>query len=264
MIDVNGIILIVCCEKYKKIRSKFKLNNNNYDGWEVVYLFGNEELNEEYKYENNILTIKCEDSYLFLMKKLILGMKYLNSIFNIKEGILRCGDDLIFKENLLIEFLNSKKDDYVGKNFFKKSILHNEIDLTKSIHNNFMCNYYNKNKNELIEINKQIKKYNNNLDIYKVNKTVDISEYIALGHIYYLSNKSIEILINKFSEINNDILLFENNCYPYILEDVGVGYILFKNNINLTHRTDLWYNPHYQNFDPPGEYICFHTNEGNN
>ena len=60
-----------------------------------------------------------QDSYLFLMKKLILGMKYINEIFNIKEGILRW-DDLI-KENLLLEFLNSPKEDYIVK-FSKKSI----------------------------------------------------------------------------------------------------------------------------------------------
>ena len=264
MIFVNGLILIVCCKKYKKIREKFKLKHNNYSGWEVVYLFGEERLETEYIYDNNTLTIKCEDSYLFLMKKLILGIKYLNNIFNIKEGILRCGDDLIFKENLLIEFLNSNKYDYIGKNFLKKSINFNEINITTNIHNNFMINYYAKNKNELIEINNNIIKYNNNLDINKLNKTVNISNFIALGHIYYLSNKSVNILINEFSKINYNILTFENNCYPYILEDVGVGYILFKNNINLTCKTNLWFNPHYQNFDKPGEYLCFHTNEGNN
>ena len=75
---------------------------------------------------------------------------------------------------------------------------------------------------------------------------------------------SFNILINEFNSINNNILTIEHNCYPYILEDVGIGYILFKNNINLTHKQDLWFNPHYQNFDPPGEYLCFHTNEGNN
>lgn len=263
MIYVNGIILIVCCKKYKEIREQFKLSNNNYYGWEVVYLFGEENLESEYKYDSNILYIRCEDSYLFLMKKLILGMKYLNKIFDIKEGILRCGDDLIFKENYLLEFLKSNKDDYIGKNFVKKSILSNNINLTDTIHNNFMINYYNKNKDEFIEINKSIKNYNNDLNIQKLNKTIHISEYIALGHIYYLSNKSINILIREFDNINNNILIIENNCYPYILEDVGIGYILFKNNINLTYKQNMWFNPHYQNFDPPGEYLCFHTNEGN-
>jgi hypothetical protein len=263
MINVNGVILIVSCEKYKEIRRKYKLDKNNYNGWEVVYLFGDENLDTEYKYNDNILKIKCEDSYLFLMKKLILGMKYINEIFNIKEGILRCGDDLIFKEKLLIEFLNTNKNDYIGKNFSRKSIIGKQIDLTNSIHNNFMCNYYDKNNKELIEINKQIKKYNENLDIYKINKTIDISEYIALGHIYYLSINSVNILINEFNNINNNILHFENDCYPYILEDVGIGYILFKNDINLEYKNDLWFNPHYQNFDKSGEYLCFHTNEGN-
>lgn len=260
MINVNGIILIVCCQKYKDIRQKYKLPKNTYSNWEVVYLFGNENQEQEYKYENNTLTIKCEDSYLFLMKKLILGMKYLYNIFNIKDGILRCGDDLIFKDNLLIDFLNSNKDDYMGKNFIKKSIISNEINLNNTIHNTFMINYYERNQNEKIIINKQIKTYNDNLNISKLNTVINISDFIALGHIYYVSNKSVNLLINNF----DSIFKTENNSYPYILEDLGVGYILFKNNINLTLKQDLWYNPHYQNFDSPGEYICFHTNEGNN
>jgi hypothetical protein len=48
--------------------------------------------------------IKCEDSYLHLFKKLVLSLKYLKECFNIKEGILRCGDDLIFNENNLVNF----------------------------------------------------------------------------------------------------------------------------------------------------------------
>ena len=42
MKNVNGIILIVCCFKYKEIRKKFKLKKNNYSGWEVIYLFADE------------------------------------------------------------------------------------------------------------------------------------------------------------------------------------------------------------------------------
>jgi hypothetical protein len=42
-------------------------------------------------------------------------MKYLYEIFNIKEGVLRCGDDIIFSEEKLIEFLNSDKYNYYGQ-----------------------------------------------------------------------------------------------------------------------------------------------------
>ena len=88
----------------------------------VVYLFGDPNINDNYIFENNTLTIKCEDSYLFLSKKINLGIKYVNEIFNIKEGIIKCDDDLIINEKL-IEFLNEPKEDYIGKNFLKKVLL---------------------------------------------------------------------------------------------------------------------------------------------
>lgn len=262
MNKINGVILIVCCFKYKNIREKYKLEKTNYNGWEVIYLFGDENLDKDYILENNTLTVKCEDSYLYLMKKLILGIKYLYENYNIKEGILRCGDDLIFNNDLLLEFLNNSKNDYIGKNFIKKSIIEpiQNINLNETKNNRFMINYYNRNLIEKENITKTIQKYNNKLSIDDLNITVDIGEIIALGHIYYLSNKSCKILLDNF---NYDILTYESNCFPYILEDVGVGYLLFKNNIDLTFDKNMWFNPHYQNFDEPGKYMCFHTNEGN-
>ena len=53
--------------------------------------------------------IKCEDSYLHLLKKFALAIKAVKCLFNIKEGILRCGDDLIFNEDNLSLFTTYKK-----------------------------------------------------------------------------------------------------------------------------------------------------------
>ena len=86
--------------------------------------------------------------------------------------------------------------------------------------------------------------------------------------MYYLSNKSLDIIIQNFKKENDNLnfsIIYENNYYPYAYEDVGIGYILFKNNINFTNYPEMWFNPHYQNFDTePRKYICTHTNEGNN
>ena len=49
-----------------------------------------------------MLYLKCEDSYLHILKKLILSIDVLYQLFDIKQGILRCGDDLFFDENNLI------------------------------------------------------------------------------------------------------------------------------------------------------------------
>ena len=73
--------------------------------WEISQDFG-------YKLDDNIMTIKCEDSYIHLLKKFILAIKYLNEIYIIEQGVLRCGDDLVFNEKNLVSFLNSNKSDF--------------------------------------------------------------------------------------------------------------------------------------------------------
>lgn len=266
--NIEGIILRICCYKYKNIRKHFELKEKNILGWEIINVYGDINLSQEYIFENNDLIIKCEDTYLHLTIKLILSFKILNEIFNIKEGILRCGDDLVFNKDNLNIFLNIKnKNDYMGKNFDKKDIINPietiNLDLIKN--DLFMINYYKKNITEEIYINEILKKYK--LNINDINVIPNIFNYIALGHIYYLSNKSIQIIINHFIEKDNNqnfTIIYENNYYPYAYEDVGIGYILFKNNINFTNYPEMWFNPHYQNFDTePRKYICTHTNEGN-
>ena len=262
MINVDGIILMICCFKYKELRNKFRLKKDTYLNWRVIYLFGDPTINDDYIFENNTLTIKCEDSYLFLSKKINLGIKYVNQIFNIKEGIIKCDDDLIINEKKLIEFLNEKKNDYVGKNFLKRSIINPiNIKLNEKNRTEFIKNYYKRHNDENVNSILQEK----NLSINDLVYIPNISNFVALGHIYYISNKSIQLIQEQFEKINYDILTLDKKCnyFPYICEDISTGLILFRNNINLTHKQDLWYNPHYQNFDKPGEYLCFHTNEGN-
>jgi hypothetical protein len=109
-IPVNGIILILSCQKYANSRlQQFKLPRDEYAGWKVVYVIGDLFLDCDYKLVNNLMIIKCEDSYIHLLKKLVLTLKYLYEIYDIKDGVLRSGDDLIFNERLLELFLSSPK-----------------------------------------------------------------------------------------------------------------------------------------------------------
>ena len=46
---------------------------------------------------------------LYNLKKFVLSLKYLYEIFDIKEGVLRSNDDLVFNETRLKAFLVSPK-----------------------------------------------------------------------------------------------------------------------------------------------------------
>ena len=151
MEEVDGIILIISCEKHKLTRLKeFGPKCRYYDKWKVIYIIGDLFLDEKYKLIDNVMYIKCEDSYLHLFKKLVLSLKYLKECFNIKEGVLRCGDDLIFNENNLINFLRSNKHDFYGQSVMSTNNIITDTEFLKTLsYDTFMLDYYKDHVNEL-------------------------------------------------------------------------------------------------------------------
>ena len=195
MIAVDGIILVLSCQKHFDTRLKqCKLPKDNYGKWKVIYVIGDLFLDSEYKMNENLMTIRCEDSYLHLLKKLVLALKYIYQIYDIKEGVLRSGDDLLFNENLLEEFLESNKLDFFGQSPSRQSLPEKNITtqlLKKTTYDDFMVNYY-------LSHPEDFKNPQHNLE------GVDISKYrkrpqIAIGPagvLFYISNKCCKILIN--------------------------------------------------------------------
>lgn len=248
--QVGGIILVLSCQKYIHTRLKeFKLNKDKYEDWKVIYVIGDITLDNDYELKGNILYINCEDSYIHLLKKLALSIKYLYNIFSIKEGILRCGDDLIFNEKKLIEFINGEKYDFYGKAYCGKDFIIEDINILKETKNDyFMVNYYNSHKED----------YNN---IHHNLKDIDIKQYIKRpaiwgpsGIIYYISNKSCNILIDHMEQIKYNIFHFDDftKSYPYTIEDCGVTFIMYYHKIKFTNNKDF--------FDTPNS-IVKHTNK---
>ena len=240
MININGIILILSCKKHKNTRlKKFGPKKNIYNNWIVIKVIGDLFLEKEYVLNNNILYIKCEDSYLHLLKKLSLSIKYLYKIFNIKEGILRCGDDLIFNEENLNKFLKSNKYDYYGKAYCNKDYKSNNINLLKNtIYDDFMLKYYKNNINELSD-----KYHGIYLTINKLKKfLIRPKIWGASGVIYYISNKSCNIIINTMENINYNIFHLDKftNSYPYIIEDVGITFIMYYNKIQFINNPNFF------------------------
>ena len=81
---VDGIILVLSCQKHRETRLKqFRLDRDWYGKWKVVYIIGDLFLDAEYKMDGNIMWLKCEDSYIHLLKKLVLALKYVYELYDI-------------------------------------------------------------------------------------------------------------------------------------------------------------------------------------
>lgn len=253
--NVDGIILVLSCQKHRDTRLKeFSLSKTNYNNWEVIYVIGDLFLSKNYTLEGNILYVRCEDSYLHLLKKLALAMKSIKELFNIKEGILRCGDDLIFNENNLIKFIKSKKFDYWGQCFFKKNYKCVDKNNLKKIRtDNFMMIYYNKHKEDFLNPQHGM----TNMNITSLSKyTTRPNIYGAAGVIFYLSNKACDIIIRHMERINFNILSYDafTRSYPYTIEDCGISFILYYNDIEYTDGQFFYDTPHENT-------IAKHTNK---
>ena len=107
--SVDGIILVTSCQKYKNTRLKELMLKESYGNWKVIQVVGDLFLDCDYKMDGNLMTIKCEDSYIYNLKKFIFALQYLYEMFEIRDGVLRSNDDLEFNEPLLIDFLETPK-----------------------------------------------------------------------------------------------------------------------------------------------------------
>jgi hypothetical protein len=228
-IEIEGIILVISCQKHKNTRlNEFRVPFDEYNGWKVIYVIGNIFLEKDFELNGNLFTINCEDSYLHLLKKLILSIKYLYNIFNIKQGILRSGDDLYYNESNLIQFLDRKNKPHYYGTSSQDFLNPNPEDLKNIKEDFFMVDYYSTHKEDFENPLHNIK----NIDISKYVKRpkTDIG---AGGNLFYISNKSCKILVDHMENIDFNIYHFDNytQSYPYIIEDCAVAFILYFNKI---------------------------------
>jgi hypothetical protein len=255
MIKVDGIILVLSCQKHLNTRLKaFRLPKDKYKEWKVIYVIGDLFLDSDYKMNENFMIIKCEDSYIHLLKKFVLALKYVYELYDIKEGVLRSGDDLLFNENMLYSFLELNKYDFMGKSPAGKGLSEKDITpelLKRTRYDDFMVEYYSTHQEDFDNPHHNL-------------KGVDISKYIErpeikigpAGVLYYISNKCCKLLIDHMENIKYDIFYFDefSKSYPYTIEDVAVSYILYFYKIGFIH-IDNMYTERLSN-----NAIAYHTN----
>jgi hypothetical protein len=146
--------------------------------------------------------------------------------------------------------------DFLGRSPAERSLLAHEIsdaDIKTTTNDNFMVNYYIDHPED----------FNNPL--YNL-KGVEISKYIKRPHIpvgpcgiiYYISNKSCNILINHLNNIKFNIFHYDEytDSYPYTIEDCAVSYILYYNKISFIHWVNMYHDYPYNNNDV----LAIHTN----
>ena len=274
MIKVDGIILVTSCQKFLNTRLKEFNLKDDYGNWKVIYVIGDLFLESNYKLEGNLLTIKCEDSYLHLFKKIVLSLKYLYEIFDIKEGVLRSNDDLVFNETRLNEFLASPKYkvkidgiatdidiDFLGCSPKGLSVINEpyKYEPSKSETTKHLLYYYNDHPEEFDNPLHNLK----GVDILKYSK-MPYTPVFLKGPLIYFSNKACKILINHMENINYDIYHYDvkTNSYPYTIDDLAYPLILLPNNINLLH-CDYWHKDLEGSYETNNNhmYLAIHTNK---
>jgi hypothetical protein len=253
---VDGIILVLSCQKHRETRLKqFKLNRDWYGRWKVIYVIGDLFLDADYKMEGNLMWLKCEDSYIHLLKKLVLAIKYTYQLYDIKEGILRSGDDLVYNENILEQFLAVKnKHDFIGRSPAKRGLPASEINdtlLTTTTIDPFMVDYYKLHPEDFTNPQHNLM----GVDISKYRKRPRIAIGPA-GILFYISNRSCKLLVNHLENIHYDIFHYDEKTqsYPYTIEDCAVSYILYTNYIGFIHI------PYMFSEEPSDMAIGYHTN----
>ena len=245
----QGAILIFSCHKHLETRLKeFAMKRGEYVGWKVFYVLGNPLLESDFVLQGgNTVILKCEDSYIHLAKKVALGVQCILDHFTVVEGILRCGDDLVFDEDELVSFLNCpNKPDYLGVPVERTKDTVRAMDA-------FMPTYY-ANHTEDFENPLHGLAGISLADLRRCRNTFPDLLY-AGGVVVFLSVMSCRCLVAHFASIGWNIFAKHDRYgHVYIVEDFAVGFVLHQNRIPLV-RCKLY-------SDSSAELsIAFHTNK---
>lgn len=267
--QTEGVILVITCARYLKSRvvdNPYRLKGDTIEGWKIIYVLGDPSMNEDYllKYNKNadinMLFIKCEDDYIHLFKKIAISQEAIHKIYNIKKGVIKCDDDILFNKKLLRQYITSPLNiDFSAKRYdnewFKEP---GPEHCCGSKFDNSILEYFHKNQEHLKLLQSKIPNY----DPKTYTRFPTVPEgYGGAGGVYFLSTKASKTIVDYFKKCDRDSFHKDpvSNSYPFIAEDVGTSFILCKSKIKFVPNEHLFSHISWRVNKDPYNAIGFHT-----
>lgn len=211
-------------EKVNKTNRKWL----NECGIPYIILYGDPNIKEDYYIKDrHTLIVKCQDTYEYLTLKLACCYKFIATSEETKNitGVFKIDDDVLINVKEFQNYIsNGIKEDYIGHAY--------------KIQQDCPCSHH------------QTKTQNLALQ----NITFRLKEsIICYGPMYYLSRKSLNIIVSKFSYHNFNIYsteMFEDYTFGNILKDSGINAFCMK-----------MFTDKIENFNQNIGFISFHDSD---
>ena len=114
------IFLVLNCKKNNYRREQQTWLKKIPENFKYFHVQGDPSLNTLYRVQNNLITVKCDDGYLCLPQKVLMGMKIINKHFDY-DYIFKIDDDINWRNietlNLISKYLKKNPYDYGGAGF---------------------------------------------------------------------------------------------------------------------------------------------------
>jgi hypothetical protein len=194
------LILLVTHQGNLKRVSEINVKWLNRCNIPYIIVYGDPNIKNDYYIQDNFtLVVKCPDTYEYLTLKLACAYKFIATSESTKnvQGIFKVDDDVLINVKLFQNYISkSIQDDYSGHAY--------------EIQKNCPCSHH------------QTKVSDSRL------KSITFSlkdSIICYGPMYYLSRRSLNTIVSKFSYHNFSIYstdMFEDYTFGNILKDSGI------------------------------------------
>lgn len=260
---VPGVILIISSYVHTFDRVPLLNIGGSFEGWPVVVVLGNPRMKEAYTFDGRTLVVCAEDSYMHLMKKLVVALRAVLLIYRPLRGVLRCGDDLWFNHHALRYVLEHvrARGEYVGKRLTPRSERPSDDQPSTLSTVYHMHHYYLKHTEALHDPTHGLE----NVGLYGIEMTSVVPQVpYAAGTIFFLSTRACEILAGHMADRRDNIWQAEHTpttdrlCFPYTVEDIGVGYIMHVHGVALVEMPEMF--AHDEDNPQPNGGVAIHTN----
>ena len=262
---VEGVILVITCAQYfqsRVLNNRYRLKGDKIEGWKIIYVMGNPSQSSDFfiryhkQLDSNLLLVKCPDDYLNLFKKIAMAQEAVHQKYTIKKGILKCDDDILFNKKRLRHYLSLPKPmDYAAKRYDDVVCKNTCPQFCKAYYDISIIQYFRRNPQQL----KIMRTYKPNFDPRAYSRLPKNPDgYGGAGGVYFLSKKASEILVAYFKKCDRDTFHKDKdiNAYPFLLEDVGTGFILCKSHMRFHADNNLFAHIHNEHREHA---MAFHT-----